>query len=312
MNLEIIKKQIDFRRNELIHYMPTSFFRDKIEKSFDFFIKKEILSEESTNRIYSVNVDGEMFNFIYEFLTWDSDFFKMPTYKLNFILFGNKDYKKLVKAISSFKEEIIKDDYVFTDIPSEDIFVIQALNECLFRLVETRMTYYLNLENFENSIRYNVREATIEDIPNLKRVSSEMVNPFDRFHSDISFNKEIADSFLGVFAEESVKGFADFVMVPNEEGVASDSFVTAKYYKNWWDEIDIKASKMVLSAVSSKTNKGWYIKMISEMAYHLKNTGAKFSLMHPASTNKAVIHSYEKLGCKLGKVTHILSCMGND
>jgi dTDP-4-amino-4,6-dideoxy-D-galactose acyltransferase len=168
------------------------------------------------------------------------------------------------------------------------------------------MTYYLDLKKY-NNVRYNVREAKIEDIPNLKKVSSKMVNPYDRFHADIFYNKKAADEFLGVFAEESVKGFADFVLVPDEEGLPSDSFLTVRYNKEWWGKINIKVSKMVLSAVSSTTNKGWYIKLISEMALHLKALGVDFVMMHPASTNKAVIHSYEKLGCKLGKVTHILS-----
>ena len=307
MKKGLLEKQIEYRKEELIHYSPTSFFRDNAEQSFDYFVKKEILSKNN-NKIFSVTIDNQTFNFFYDFLAWDSEFFKMPTYKLNFILFGDKNYQNLIKAILIFKEEIIKDNYVFMEIPSEDIYVIQALNESLFRLVETRMTYYLDLKNFEND-RYDVREAVLNDIPNLKRVSSDMVNPFDRFHADISFNKLIADSFLGVFAQESIKGFADYVMVPNEKGTPSDSFLTAKYYKNWWNEIDLKVSKMVLSAVSSKTNKGWYIKLISEMAYHLKEQGSEFALMHPASTNKAVIHSYEKLGCKLGKVTHILTYM---
>ena len=307
MSLELIERQIDYRKNELIHYVPTSFFRDKIDNSFDYFIKKEILAKkESNNKVFTIKIENEVFNFIYEFLIWDSEFFKMPTYKLSFILFETSDYEKLLKAINRFKREIIKDNYVFIEIPSEDIFVIQALNESFFRLVETRMTYYLDLKNFNNQ-RYEVREAETDDIPNLKKISSEMVNPFDRFHADRCYNQTIADRFLGVFAEESVKGFADYVMVPNEKGIPSDSFLTAKYYKNWWKEIDIKVSKMVLSAVSSGTNKGWYVKLITEMAYHLKNQGAEFALMHPASTNKAVIHSYEKLGCKLGKVTHILS-----
>ena len=205
-----------------------------------------------------------------------------------------------------FKNNIILDGYFFTEVPSEDTFVIQALNESSFRMVETRLTYYLNLDTFDSQ-RFNVREAIIDDIPNLKRVSSVMVNPYDRFHSDICFNQDIANSFLGVFAEESIKGFADYVMVPNENDIPSDSFLTSKYYKYWWKEIDIKVSKMVLSAVCSETNKGWYVKLITEMAYHLKKQGAEYVLMHPASTNKAVIHSYEKLGCKLGKVSHILA-----
>ena len=64
---------------------------------------------------------------------------------------------------------------------------------------------------------------------------------------------------------------------------------------------------MVLSAVSSETCKGWYIKLISEMAYHLKDIGANYAFMHPATTNKAVIHTYERLGCKYGKCVHILT-----
>jgi dTDP-4-amino-4,6-dideoxy-D-galactose acyltransferase len=173
------------------------------------------------------------------------------------------------------------------------------------------MTYYLDLTNFKQP-RFPVRQANLNDINNLKRVSSKMVNPFDRFHADISIDNKLADNFLGVFAEESVKGFADYVMVPNEKAIPADSFLTAKYYKNWWNEIDVKVSKMVLSAVSSETNKGWYIKLITEMAYHLRDMGADYSMMHPASTNKAVIHSYEKLGCKLGKVGHILTYKKND
>lgn len=308
MSNELIKSQIEFRKNELLHYAPTSFFRNNSEKSFEYFVKNDILSkaEGGEGEIYSVDIEGHTYNFFYEFLKWDSEFFKMPTLKLTYILFGETNYAKLLKAISAFKENVIKSNYIFIEIPSEDIFVIQALNESLFRLVETRMTYYLDLNKFTNN-RYAVREAKESDIINLKKVSSEMVNPFDRFHADVCLDPVIADSFLGVFAEESVKGFADYVMVPNEEGVPADSFLTAKYYQSWWDNIDLKVSKMVLSAVSSKTNQGWYVKLISEMAYHLRGQGAEYALMHPASTNKAVIHSYEKLGCKLGKVSHILT-----
>ncbi|CAD7811290.1 dTDP-fucosamine acetyltransferase [Chryseobacterium aquaeductus] len=309
MSRESIEKQIEFRKNELMHYAPTSFFRKSAEKSFEYFVKNDIISQiEENDRVFSVSIEDSIYNFFYEFLKWDSDFFKMPTYKLNYVLYDDTNYLSLLKAISAFKENIVKKSYIFIEIPSEDIFLIQALNESMFRMVETRMTYFLDLKTFEND-RYPVRKAIESDILNLKKVSSEMVNPFDRFHADISYDPIIADIFLGVFAEESVKGFADYVMVPNEKGVGSDSFLTAKYNKSWWDHIETKVSKMVLSAVSSKTNKGWYVKLISEMAYHLREQGAEFALMHPASTNKAVIHSYEKLGCKLGKVSHILTYM---
>ena len=306
MNLELLNKQIENRKDILLHYAPTSFFRKQADHSFEFFVKKEILSEKDQNKFFIKSIDNELYHFFYEYLAWDSKFFEMPTYKLKFVIFDSENYTNLLKAISAFKDEVVKENYIFTEIPSEDVYLMQALNESLFRLVETRMTYYLDLKNYNNK-RYNVREAIIGDIPNLKKVSSKMVNPYDRFHADVFYNKKVADNFLGVFAEESVRGFADYVLVPDEDGLPSDSFLTARYNKEWWGEINIKVSKMVLSAVSSTTNKGWYIKLISEMALHLKELGVDFVMMHPASTNKAVIHSYEKLGCKLGKVTHILS-----
>ena len=306
MNLELLNKQIENRKDILLHYAPTSFFRKQADHSFEFFVKKEILSENDQNKFFIKSIDNELYHFFYEYLAWDSKFFEMPTYKLKFVIFDSENYTNLLKAISAFKDEVVKENYIFTEIPSEDVYLMQALNESLFRLVETRMTYYLDLKNYNNK-RYNVREAIIGDIPNLKKVSSKMVNPYDRFHADVFYNKKVAGNFLGVFAEESVKGFADYVLVPDEDGLPSDSFLTVRYNKEWWGKINIKVSKMVLSAVSSTTNKGWYIKLISEMALHLKELGVDFVMMHPASTNKAVIHSYEKLGCKLGKVTHILS-----
>ena len=306
MNLELLNKQIENRKDILLNYAPTSFFRKQADHSFEFFVKKEILSEKDQNKFFIKSIDNELYHFFYEYLAWDSKFFEMPTYKLKFVIFDSENYTNLLKAISAFKDEVVKENYIFIEIPSEDVYLMQALNESLFRLVETRMTYYLDLKNYNNK-RYNVREAIIGDIPNLKKVSSKMVNPYDRFHADVFYNKKVADNFLGVFAEESVRGFADYVLVPDEDGLPSDSFLTVRYNKEWWGEINIKVSKMVLSAVSSTTNKGWYIKLISEMALHLKELGVDFVMMHPASTNKAVIHSYEKLGCKLGKVTHILS-----
>ena len=57
MNLKLINKQIDYRKNELIHYAPTSFFRDNVEQSFNYFVKKDILSKnEEKNKIGRAHV----------------------------------------------------------------------------------------------------------------------------------------------------------------------------------------------------------------------------------------------------------------
>jgi dTDP-4-amino-4,6-dideoxy-D-galactose acyltransferase len=306
----MINKLIEARKDILYHYSPVSFLNKEFnEKIFKYTVKNEILTENNNNKTvqHFVEVDNKIFIFIINYLEWDSNYFNVPTFKLKTILYNPTDYSFLGKAINQFISKYLKKkDYCFIEIPSEDIWTIQSLNLNKFKLVETRLTYYLDLKNFENE-RFLVRKATISDAENLKHIASQMVNIYDRFHADLSYNTKKADEFLSTYIEESLKGLADCVIVPDESVAPPDAFVTAKYMKKEWEEIDKKVSKMVLSAVSSETCRGWYIKLISEMAYHLKNIGADWAYMHPATTNKAVIYSYEKLGCKYGKCVHILS-----
>ena len=302
---------INSRKEILFHYSPFSFFpkADKA-KIFQNTIVNHIDENFNDNSIEDVNINvlGNEHIFLVKFLKWDSDYFNMSTHRLLYVLYDHKDYNVLKKAIQIFVKEffIEKGMYCFSEIPSEDIFTIQALNESGFKLIENRLTYYLDLKNYSHE-RYCVRPATLEDIPNLKRVAREMRNDYDRFHAETVFDLNKADEFLATYIEESIKGFSDFTMVPSEFGVPSDAFLTANYLLNDWESIGEKVSKMVLSSVSAKTCKGWYLKLISEMAYHLKSIGAEYAFMNLATTNRAVIHTYEKLGCKYGKCIHVLT-----
>lgn len=302
-----INRLVNSRSAQLRHYAPLSFFRQQSEAIYATVTLGQIDELTQDNRtVLSVDIEGSSFLFLYRILRWDSDFFQVPTIRLEFVLFEDRNYGRLVEAIGQFVSTLPPNAVVLAELPSEDIIVIQALNESRFRLVETRLTYYLDLHRFK-SPRFPVRKATARDIPNLKKVASQTINPFDRFHADISVSDETANRFLGVFVEESINGFADYVMVPDDNQVPADSFLTAKYLSDQWDKTGVRASKMVLSAVSPATNRGWYVKLISEMAFHLSGIGADFAYMHPATTNRAVIHTYEKLGCKFGKASHILS-----
>lgn len=302
---------ISARKDILFHYSPFSFFpKSDKDKVFQHSIVNDIEKHLNDENVMDLKIDikGYEHVFLVKFLKWDTDYFNKPTYKLLYILYDHKDYDILKQATSVFVEDFFKEKgkYCFSEIPSEDIFTIQALNESGFKLVENRLTYYLNLKNYTHE-RYDVRSAVLEDIPNLKRVAREMRNVYDRFHAETIFDLSKADEFLATYIEESIKGFSDFTMVPSAVGVPSDAFLTANYLFNDWDAIGERVSKMVLSSVSSATCKGWYLKLISEMAYHLKSIGADYAFMHPATTNRAVIHTYEKLGCKYGKCVHILT-----
>lgn len=302
---------LNARKDTLFHYSPFSFF-PKIDKQklFQYSIVNSVDAsmEDGSLEVIRIDVDGKEHLFLLKFLKWDTDYFNMSTYRLFYVLYDHHDYDVLKKATKLFVSSFFKEKgiYCFSEIPSEDIFTIQALNESGFKLVENRLTYYLDLRNYSHE-RYGVRSAKPEDIENLKRVAREMRNDFDRFHAESIFNADKADEFLATYIEESIKGFVDYTIVPCQDGVASDAFLTANYLRSEWASIGEKVSKMVLSSVSVETCKGWYLKLISEMAFHLKSIGADYAFMHPATTNRAVIHTYEKLGCKYGKCVHILT-----
>lgn len=307
----MIADLVTARKNILYHYSPFSFFpKADVDKIFESSILNDIakhLNDENVKRV-KIEIEGHEHVFLVKFLQWDTEYFDKPTYKLLYVLYAHKDYNVLKEAASLFVADFFKEKgkYCFSEIPSEDIFTIQALNESGFKLVENRLTYYLDLKNYSHD-RFGVREATSEDIPNLKRVAREMRNDYDRFHAETIFDLDKADEFLATYIEESVKGFSDYTIVPSEVGVPPDAFLTANYLSDDWDNIGEKVSKMVLSSVSAETCRGWYLKLISEMAYHLKSIGADYAFMHPATTNRAVIHTYEKLGCKYGKCVHVLT-----
>jgi dTDP-4-amino-4,6-dideoxy-D-galactose acyltransferase len=228
------------RANELRYYSPDCFFKTFSENSFNYFVKDNIeLMHGDPSRHQLILVDRFEVHFYYEYLEWDSVFFGIETLKLQYVLYPKGQYDLLVKAVVQFTRSVVRNKYVFFEAPSEDIILIQAINEAGFRLVETRMTYYLDLTR-HNYQRFKVREAEENDINNLKHVAEVMVNPFDRFHADIHIGDEMADKFLGTFIEQSVKGFADYVILPNESNLPSDSFVTARYQKEFWPHIATK------------------------------------------------------------------------
>ncbi|PKH62388.1 hypothetical protein CXF83_09230 [Shewanella sp. Choline-02u-19] len=300
------------RKDKMFFYSQCNFLRNVdastlLNKTVFEPLFSELESNESL--LLKIIVEDEIHYFIVKELKWDSEYFQLPTFKLQAILFDHGDVNLLAAAIIFFQKSFFKEhgQYCFTFIPSEDILVLQALTLAKFKLIETRLTYYgANISNF-TSERFDVREATQNDIPNLKRVASMMVNEYDRVHADPAIDNNLADKFLATYVEESIKGFADVVLVPNEKSTQPDAFVSANYLKGSWEDLGCNASQMVLSAVSNTTCKGWYKKLIIEMTHHLKEQGTDYVYFHPASTNRAVIHTYETLGFKFGQAGHILS-----
>lgn len=306
-----IDELLQARKKDLFFYSPYNFLRDyPIEKQIENCIIPEISSFESNpnNRIINIETDGNKHLFYISYLPWDSEYFGFTTYKLTYVLFTHHNLETLSAAVGLFVTELTKEQlHCFIEIPSEDTLLIKALCIHSFQLVETRLTYFIKDLKSYNHQRYPVRKAEKKDIPALKKVAMEMRNDFDRFHADNVYNTETADQFLGVYLEKSIEGLADVTLIPDDKNFPSDSFFTAKYMQKEWSKNEFCISKIVLVAVSSKTNRGWHKKLLSEMTYHLRDIGADFVYMNTQSTNRAVINNCENLGYRLGCITHILS-----
>ncbi len=223
------EKILESKGRELIIYSPYNFIRnvDPIALTKETLVTpllKDI--NEGIYKLEKITVKKEPHFFAYKKLEWDSNYFGFPVYNIHLVLYNHENLQILNSAILSFAEKFIKNNcYWFTNVPCEDILLVQALCSTTFRLVETRLSYYLDSVQSFNSIHYPTRLADLSDIEGLRRVAIKMRNKFDRVHADPAFSVEQADAYLGTFIEESIKGFADFVIVPIVKGLKPFGFL---------------------------------------------------------------------------------------
>lgn len=245
-------------------------------------------------------------------LAWDSNYFACPTYRIEFTDWDTTLTHPIENLTVTIRQFLINlsarhaQYYLFAEIPSEDLITLQTLGNAGFKLIETRLTYFRDdLDKFSWERRSAVRKATIADIPNLRQVAMQARNLYDRFHADPFFSQSIADEFLATFIENSIQGFADIVLVPDETENLPDAFFTGKILQ-FNNQLKLDIGKIILVAVGEK-RRGWHIQLMTEMNYWFQERGIKLVYMTTQSTNKAVIRNCEKLGYKYGRSTHILA-----
>ena len=242
-------------------------------------------------------------------LEWDSRFFAVPTFRVDYTTWpGGTGYAELGAAFAALRQALAQANeefYLFAEVPCDDTAVIAGMGSAAWRLVETRITCYRDdLQRFEPQVRYAVRSATLDDIPALRKTAIETVNHFDRFHADDFFTPQESDSFLGTYIENSVRGFADEVIVPNEG--PANAFLTGNYVTSPPALARRKIGRMVLSAVSVE-RRGWYVKLIGELSQKFKEKGIDTALMTTQATNRAVLRVWERHGYRFGRCSHIFS-----
>lgn len=296
------------KSKDLVIYSPVSFLRDIdpgllagktiVEPLLKGFDSGNFSAEE-------IKVDNKLHYFIYHNLPWDTRHFGFPVYRIEYILFDHNDLRIANSAINTFIDRFVeKGCYWFMNVPSDDILLVQALCSTPLKLVETRLDYYFDkVQSFESQ-RYPVRFAGPDDIDELGKVAAKMRNKFDRVHADPAFTTEQADAYLGTFAEESVRGFADYVIIPDVKGAKPFGFLAGN------KPVDImgkKISKLVLTAIDSSVERGWLFRLVLEIIHLLKNDGAEYITSNTQGANRRSIRAWERSGFKLKAVTHIFS-----
>lgn len=257
-----------------------------------------------------IRLDGATGSAVYyRQLAWDTGFFGVPTMRVEFtdhttdtpVEALRQNFNDLFQALSATHPRY----YLFAEVPCEDTQTILAMTQAGMRLIETRVTYFRDdIQRFELERRDAVRRAIEADIPALRQCAIDSVNHFDRFHADDFFTPQQSDDFMGVFVENSVKGFADEVLVP-ESGPA-DAFLTANYVKTPSELQHRRFGKMVLSAVAP-ARRGWYVKLIGAMSAQFRAAGVDTAFMTTQATNRAVLKVWHHHGYQYGRCTHIFS-----
>jgi hypothetical protein len=240
-------------------------------------------------------------------LAWDSQFFgyeiariagifPLSTYR------PRHDYSTAMNHLLN-QAQLQGIKYLFASVFPEDLATIRILSEKGFQLIETRASYHRSLRDYEWAKRFPVRLANAGDVAILSQTARTISNSYDRFHADPFVTPANADRLMEKWIEASInEGFADATLVPDV--AEPKAFCTVKYHQDKWGIWGLNLSQPVFSAVSPEFQ-GWYLKIISELNYHLKDIGAEYAYLTTQITNRAVIRVWETLGFSYGRGEHI-------
>lgn len=243
-------------------------------------------------------------------LGWDSRFFDCPTYRVDFADWapGTADPVAAVAAevrrLAAGLGEVHQRYYLFAEVPSEDIVLLQALGTAGMRLVETRLTYVHELlSDASPHALARTRAASIDDIADVRAAAVEARNEFDRYHADPFFAPETADAYLAEYAEQCLRGFSDVVLVPSD-GAPAGAFVCGKADIAAPDGVRI--GRLQLAGVTT-ARRGAYRMLNEALLRWMHERGMSHVVNTTQSTNRAVIHVSTHLGYRYGRASHILA-----
>ncbi len=296
------------RADKLFFYSPYNFLRSVPEGGQQQLFGTGLASGYGEGPQQSV-YDLEGIQFLYTFLSWDTEFFGAPVYKLFTVLFPAKvSLALLIASMHRFQQYLRKlgGAYLFVELPVEDSTLTQALGQAGWRLVETRLNFYHDAVAAFTHRRYPVRLARTEEAAHIGSIAAAVRNAYDRFHADSWFGNEKADAFLHRYAAAAVQGYCSAVLVPHEPGLPIDAFLAISDSQAHADSLGFCSSRIALTAVGP-ANRGWHLKLVAETLQRARTMQFDYVFMTTQATNRAVFRTCEKSGFKLGGTTCILA-----
>jgi dTDP-4-amino-4,6-dideoxy-D-galactose acyltransferase len=308
----MLQDWLNHRATVLAEYSPFYAIRtlatDPQQEHYGIGVAKRFGEREGEQRLSMDGADGE---WLLEHLAWDSNYFGTPTYRLFTGLFGSETSTgQLLNASAALQQKLVSQGsfYAFSLVVAEDTALLQALTGSGWRLIETRLNFYCPVAEITLPAPVPVRLAELSEAEYIGQISAAARNDFDRFHADPWFGPERGDAFLARYAQAAVEGsYADAVLLPNELGLPIDSFLAISDVPMLPGLPGSAASRVLLTAVGPQ-NRGWHLKLVAETVRRAASLQHNYVLMTTQSTNKAVFRTCEKLGFRLGNVTHVLAC----
>jgi dTDP-4-amino-4,6-dideoxy-D-galactose acyltransferase len=306
---------VESRATALFRYSPTHFLRNlPIEyqqerygtgaaSRFGRGAGEQVLTSSAGNS-----------QWLLQHLPWDTEFFGTDTYRLFTGLFNaNVAPEALAADALELRLGLAAQGsfYAFGVVPAEDIALLQALTSSGWRLIETRLNFYCPVADVILPAPAPVRQARPDEAGHVGRIAAAARNPYDRFHADPWFGDVRADALLARYAEAATEGsYADAVLVPAEAELPVDAFLAIGDTPAEAGVEGSGFSRVLLTAVGP-ANRGWHRKLVAETIRRAATLHLPQVLMTTQATNGAVFRTCERLGFRLGSITHVVACDGN-
>ena len=244
-----------------------------------------------------------------ERLPWDSDFFGYGVARLHGVFPLRKggyahdaDYAPAIDALRGLaRDRGIR--YLFAVIDARDQPTTRALTAAGFALIETRLYFQLAIQSYHYSRRFRCRLATPDDVEALTALARSAENPYDRFNADPFIARADTQRLIDTWIRASiVDGFADATMIPDSS--SPTAVCTVKYHDDKAAAWGTSVAQLVL-AMSAPGQGNSFVRLISEVNYHLKERGTDHLFFTTQIVNRSIVRVADHLGFKVGRGEYV-------